>query len=60
MDHERYDNISQFDQTEKAILIITDRREDPITPLITPWTYQSMLHEHIGLNLNRLQLKHKK
>jgi vacuolar protein sorting-associated protein 45 len=27
------------------ILLILDRRDDPITPLLTQWTYQAMVHE---------------
>lgn len=31
------------------MVLILDRREDPITPLLNQWTYQAMLHELIGL-----------
>ncbi|EFC50279.1 vacuolar protein sorting [Naegleria gruberi] len=34
------------------ILLILDRRDDAITPLLTQWTYQAMIHELIGLNNN--------
>jgi vacuolar protein sorting-associated protein 45 len=27
------------------LLLIVDRREDPITPLLSQWTYQAMIHE---------------
>ena len=40
-----------------ALLLILDRREDPITPLLTQWTYQAMVHELLGLNYNRVVLK---
>lgn len=38
------------------ILLILDRREDPITPLLTQWTYQAMVHELIGINNGRVNL----
>ncbi|KAG2388737.1 hypothetical protein C9374_000176 [Naegleria lovaniensis] len=34
------------------ILLILDRRDDPITPLLTQWTYQAMIHELLGLQNN--------
>lgn len=38
------------------VLLILDRREDPVTPLLTQWTYQAMVHEMIGINNNRVNL----
>lgn len=38
-------------------MIILDRREDPITPLLNQWTYQAMIHEILGINNNRVDLK---
>ncbi|ANB14507.1 Vps45p [Sugiyamaella lignohabitans] len=38
------------------ILLILDRRNDPITPLLTPWTYQAMVHELVGIQNNRVDL----
>lgn len=34
------------------ILLLLDRKNDPITPLLSPWTYQSMIHELIGIQKN--------
>ena len=31
------------------ILLIIDRRDDPVTPLLTQWTYQAMVHELLGI-----------
>lgn len=39
------------------ILLILDRRDDPITPLLTQWTYQAMVHEMIGINNGRVDLR---
>lgn len=41
----------------RPLLLIVDRREDPVTPLLNQWTYEAMLHELIGLNFNRVSLK---
>lgn len=40
------------------ILLIVDRRGDPITPLLTQWTYQAMVHELIGIRNGRVDLSH--
>lgn len=37
--------------------MILDRREDPVTPLLNQWTYQAMIHEILGINNNRVDLK---
>lgn len=39
------------------ILLILDRREDPLTPLLTQWTYQAMVHELIGIHNGRVSLR---
>ncbi|KAL4738709.1 Sec1-like protein [Aspergillus similis] len=39
------------------ILLILDRRDDPITPLLTQWTYQAMVHELIGIQNGRVNLR---
>ncbi|KAG5951249.1 hypothetical protein E4U30_006008 [Claviceps sp. LM220 group G6] len=38
------------------ILLILDRREDPVTPLLTQWTYQAMVHHLIGIQNGRVDL----
>jgi len=38
------------------ILLLIDRRDDPITPLLTQWTYQAMVHELIGIENGRVNL----
>ncbi|KAG5488440.1 hypothetical protein JIQ42_00046 [Leishmania sp. Namibia] len=32
----------------ESVLVIVDRKDDPITPLLMPWTYEAMIHELIG------------
>eukprot|EP00657_Telonema_sp_P-1_P010438 TRINITY_DN4880_c0_g1_i1.p1 TRINITY_DN4880_c0_g1~~TRINITY_DN4880_c0_g1_i1.p1 ORF type:complete len:208 (-),score=72.40 TRINITY_DN4880_c0_g1_i1:89-712(-) len=39
------------------LMLIFDRSEDPLTPLLKPWTYQAMLHEYIGIKLNTVDLQ---
>ncbi|GFH21045.1 VPS33 protein, partial [Haematococcus lacustris] len=38
------------------VLLILDRRDDPVTPLLTQWSYQAMIHELIGINDNTVKL----
>lgn len=52
-------NSSLFDfklQDTPPLLLILDRKNDPITPLLTPWTFQSMVHELIGIENNTVDL----
>ncbi|CAA91168.1 vacuolar sorting protein Vps45 [Schizosaccharomyces pombe] len=36
------------------ILLLLDRKNDPITPLLTQWTYQAMVHELFGIDNGRV------
>ncbi len=38
------------------ILMILDRREDPVTPLLSQWTYQAMVHQLFGIKNGRVDL----
>ncbi|TLS29077.1 hypothetical protein PpBr36_00524 [Pyricularia pennisetigena] len=38
------------------ILLILDRRDDPITPLLSQWTYQAMVHQLLGIRNGRVDL----
>ena len=38
------------------ILLILDRRKDPVTPLLTQWTYQAMVHHLLGIHNGRVDL----
>lgn len=40
-----------------CVLLLFDRRDDPITPLLNQWTFQAMVHELIGINRNRVCLE---
>ncbi|VDN19643.1 unnamed protein product [Cylicostephanus goldi] len=44
-----------FDNAKRdTILLIIDRSEDPVTPLLNQWTYEAMVHELITINNNRV------
>ncbi|KAK9448824.1 Sec1-like protein [Limtongia smithiae] len=38
------------------VLLILDRKNDPVTPLLMPWTYQAMVHEYLGIKNGRVDL----
>jgi len=56
IDKERGD-LFDFRQTDAPVLLIVDRRDDPVTPCLNQWTYQAMVHELIGINRNRVSLE---
>ena len=42
--------------SNKPLLLIVDRKEDAITPLLSQWTYQAMVHELLGIRNSRVKL----
>lgn len=38
------------------LLLLLDRRSDPVTPLLMQFTYQAMVHELIGIKNNRVMM----
>jgi vacuolar protein sorting-associated protein 45 len=52
------DQLFDFRKTDTPpILLIVDRRDDPVTPLLTQWTYQAMVHELLGIKNGRVDLR---
>lgn len=52
------EQLFDFRKTDTSpILLIVDRRDDPVTPLLTQWTYQAMVHELLGINNGRVDLR---
>mmetsp|Transcript_32913 Transcript_32913/g.79619 ORF Transcript_32913/g.79619 Transcript_32913/m.79619 type:complete len:581 (-) Transcript_32913:53-1795(-) len=52
------DEIFHFRKKRRGtLLLVLDRRDDPVTPLLSQWTYQAMVHELLGLNNHRVILK---
>nr|CDP94323.1 BMA-VPS-45, isoform b [Brugia malayi] len=39
-----------------TVLLIIDRSEDPVTPLLNQWTYEAMVHELVGINNHRVNI----
>lgn len=47
-----------FRKTASApLLLILDRRNDPVTPLLSQWTYQAMVHELLGITNGRVSMQ---
>lgn len=42
--------------SSSSIILLMDRREDLVTPLLNQWTYQAMCHELVGLDNNRMDI----
>ena len=42
---------------QSPVLLIVDRRDDPVTPLLNQWTYHAMIHELLGIENNRVDLR---
>lgn len=41
---------------ESPMVLLLDRKDDPVTPLLLQWTYQAMVHELLGITDNRVSL----
>ncbi|KAJ7561329.1 hypothetical protein O6H91_03G024100 [Diphasiastrum complanatum] len=56
--YEQESALFDFRRSETApLLLVLDRRDDPVTPLLNQWTYQAMVHELLGLEDNKVDLK---
>eukprot|EP00742_Colponemidia_sp_Colp-10_P003657 GILJ01003892.1.p1 GENE.GILJ01003892.1~~GILJ01003892.1.p1 ORF type:complete len:588 (-),score=99.65 GILJ01003892.1:174-1937(-) len=54
-------SLFEFRRTEVSpVLLIVDRRDDPVTPLLNQWTYQAMVHELIGISNNVVDMRPKR
>lgn len=43
-------------RADKPLLVFLDRKNDPLTPLLAPWTYQLMVHEYLGIRGNMVKV----
>lgn len=50
-------DLFRFGTKQPPILLILDRRDDPVTPLLNQWTYTAMLHEGLNIKNNRVGLQ---
>ncbi|KAI5073398.1 hypothetical protein GOP47_0011411 [Adiantum capillus-veneris] len=56
--YEEESPLFDFRRTEMSpLLLVIDRRDDPVTPLLNQWTYQAMVHELIGIKDNKVNIK---
>ncbi|XP_035542013.1 vacuolar protein sorting-associated protein 45 homolog isoform X2 [Juglans regia] len=56
--YQQESGLFDFRRTEfSPLLLVIDRRDDPVTPLLNQWTYQAMLHELIGIQDNKVDLR---
>lgn len=51
-----FDFRAQENGAPPPLLLILDRKDDPVTPLLNQWTYQAMVHELLNINNNRVDL----
>ncbi|KAJ8541542.1 hypothetical protein K7X08_002358 [Anisodus acutangulus] len=55
--YQQESGLFDFRRTEVSpLLLIIDRRDDPVTPLLNQWTFQAMVHELIGIEDNKVNL----
>jgi len=52
----RESELYHWNQPDTPVLLVIDRRDDPLTPLLTCWNYAGMVHEHIGLHNGRVDM----
>eukprot|EP00878_Enallax_costatus_P020068 GHUV01021198.1.p1 GENE.GHUV01021198.1~~GHUV01021198.1.p1 ORF type:complete len:348 (+),score=82.46 GHUV01021198.1:209-1252(+) len=48
--------VFDFGSRSSPVVLLLDRRDDPVTPLLTQWTYQAMIHELVGIKDNTVVL----
>lgn len=51
-----FDGIEREKKNEGPVLLLLDRRNDPVTPLLNQWTYQAMIHELLTIDNNRVDM----
>ena len=49
-------SVFDFGARSNPVVLILDRKDDPVTPLLTQWTYQAMAHELVGVRDNTVTL----
>jgi len=54
---DRNSELFSWEQNNEPLLLVLDRRQDPVTPLLTQWHYQAMTHELLTINNSRVDLK---
>jgi len=54
---DRNSDLFSWEQHSEPLLLVLDRRQDPVTPLLSQWHYQAMVHEILTINNSRVDLK---
>lgn len=52
-----FETIERQRGDSSPVLLILDRRNDPVTPLLNQWTYQAMIHELLVLDNNKINME---
>jgi len=60
IEQEAATGLFDFKKDNIPLLLILDRRDDPVTPLLQQWTYQAMVHELLGIEDNRIAVDKRK
>ena len=55
--HEYSHNHNSFQGEAAPLMLLLDRRDDPVTPLLLQWTFQAMVAELLGMDTNRVDLR---
>lgn len=58
LNHAPYRDLFEFRSTAgpTPLILILDRRNDPVTPLLSQWTYEAMVHELLGISNGRVHI----
>mmetsp|Transcript_19696 Transcript_19696/g.54990 ORF Transcript_19696/g.54990 Transcript_19696/m.54990 type:complete len:585 (-) Transcript_19696:538-2292(-) len=48
--YKQHQQTFDFGNRSSPALIILDRKDDPVTPLLNQWTYEAMIHELLGIH----------
>jgi vacuolar protein sorting-associated protein 45 len=55
--YEQESGLFDFRRSDGTLeLLVLDRMDDPVTPLLAQWTYQAMVHQLVGVKNNRVSL----
>ena len=50
-------SLFEFRRSDECLLLIVDRADDIITPLLTQWTYEAMVHAEYGLDKHKTTIQ---
>eukprot|EP01059_Diplonema_ambulator_P014780 TRINITY_DN25771_c0_g1_i1.p1 TRINITY_DN25771_c0_g1~~TRINITY_DN25771_c0_g1_i1.p1 ORF type:complete len:576 (+),score=194.67 TRINITY_DN25771_c0_g1_i1:37-1728(+) len=49
-------SLFEFRRTDESLVMIIDRTSDMLTPLLTQWTYEAMVHEEFGITKQKTKV----